>query len=132
MDWGLTCLNPLDEFLACSFSGGVRLSQLRYIFFFEKIESALMNYVKPYFFRLISIDFISASHIEKDPKYFNHTYISFSGSSDSPILNLSNHKLIGIQTDNIGWYFLNIFSVNSSSDKIDYEYELNICLKDSS
>ena len=36
LDWGLTCLTPLDEFLACLFSGGVRLNQLWYYFLLLK------------------------------------------------------------------------------------------------
>jgi hypothetical protein len=70
--------------------------------------------------------------IEETPNYFNHTCLTFPGSSCSPIINLHNHKLIGIQADNVSGYFINNFKIDSSSGKTDYEYELNICHKGSS
>ena len=80
----------------------------------------------------VYVSFGTLKQLEKDPKYFNHTCKTFSGSSGSPIINLNNHKLIGIQSDNVSGYFLNIFSVSSSTDKIDYEYKLNITHRGSS
>ena len=41
------------------------------------------------------------------PEQFNHTCLTFSGSSGSPIINLSNNKLIGFQSDNVSGYFIN-------------------------
>ena len=74
----------------------------------------------------VYVSFGILKQIEIDSKYFNHTCKTFSGSSGSPIINLSNHKLIGIQADNVSGYFLNIFSVSSSTDKIDYENKLKL------
>ena len=80
----------------------------------------------------VYLSFGTLKNMEKDPKSFNHSCHTFSGSSGSPIINLSNHKLIGIQVDNVSGYFLNIFSVNSFTEKIDYKTELNIYHKGSS
>ena len=80
----------------------------------------------------VYVSFGILKKIEETPNYFNHTCLTFPGSSCSPIINLHNHKLIGIQADNVSGYFINNFKIDSSSGKTDYEYELNICHKGSS
>jgi hypothetical protein len=73
----------------------------------------------------VYVSFGILKKIEKNPNYFNHSCFTFPGSSCSPIINFHNHKLIGIQSDNVSGYFINIFN-------IDLEYELTLCHKGSS
>jgi hypothetical protein len=65
---------------------------------------------------------------------FNHTCLTFSGSSGSPIINLSNNKLIGFQSDNVSGYFINTLkiAINLPSDKTSLVKELTLCTKGSS
>ena len=82
----------------------------------------------------IYVSYGTLKNIDEKPNHFNHTFQTFSGSSGSPIINLSNHKLIGIQADNVSGYFIKAFNINEnlSSDKIDYETELCLTYKNSS
>ena len=65
---------------------------------------------------------------------FNHTCLTFSGSSGSPVVNLSNNKLIGFQSDNVSGYFINVVKnkINFLSDKTSLVKELTLCTKGSS
>ena len=68
------------------------------------------------------------------PEQFNHTCLTFSGSSGSPVVNLSNNKLIGFQSDNVSGYFINVVKnkINFLSDKTSLVKELTLCTKGSS
>ena len=76
--------------------------------------------------------YVSYGFIKKEnsnPNYFFHTCSTFEGSSGSPIINLNNHKVIGIHKEhNIGFFLnkVNMTSTPNKSTKInkDYEYAL--------
>jgi hypothetical protein len=60
---------------------------------------------------------------DKNSFYFMHTCHAFQGSSGSPIINMENHKVIGINKENNRGYFINFFSTISSIDSINKIYE---------
>ena len=55
--------------------------------------------------------------------YFMHTCNSFQGSSGFPIINIENHKVIGINKENNRGFFINFFGKISSIDSINKIYE---------
>ena len=54
--------------------------------------------------------------------YFMHTCNSFQGSSGFPIINMENHKVIGINKENNRGFFINFFGKISSIDSINNIY----------
>ena len=64
-----------------------------------------------------------------NPNYFFHTCSTFEGSSGSPILNLNNHKVIGIHKEkNIGLYInkVNMTSFTNKFYKINNTYDYTL------